>query len=93
MAADDSGFASGDTGRLALAAAGAGFIAVSTLIVEIWTSQFFARVLGFDQGFVSLPLGATALVLAALAARSRVAHALPGLLLGAVYCLMAVLYW
>jgi len=90
---DDDSALDDPTARLAFAAAGAALIALATLSVEIWTARFSARIIGFERGFLSMPLGATALVLAALTARTNWRYAAPAVLLGLVYWLAVVVYW
>lgn len=92
MGDDDNAF-DDPTARLAFTAAGAGIIALGTLAVEIWTARFSARLIGFERGFLSMPLGATALALAALTARTRWTYAAPAALLGLVYWLAVFVYW
>ena len=85
-------FATRAAGKLAAMAAGAGFIAVGTIIIEILAGRLPAQWFGFDTGFVSLPMGAAAPILTALTARSNVRYALPGLALSIVYWMLFVMY-
>lgn len=93
MPEPDSAESRDDTLRLALGAAGAGVIALVTLAGEIQTRQLPAELVGFERGFVSVPLGVATLLLAALAARTDLRYALPAALLGFVYWGVAALYW
>ena len=79
--------------KLAAMAAGAGFIAVATITVEILSGGLPARFLGFHGGFVSLPMGAAAPILAALTSRQRLGFAAPALALSALYWLLFALYF
>lgn len=70
---------------LALMGAGAGLIAVITLIMEILTSQIHAAVLELSFAFVSVPMGVATMIIAGLVARANLRYALPALVLGITY--------
>ncbi len=70
---------------LAMMAAGCGFIAVTTLMMEVLTSQIHALVLELPVHFVSIPMGVATMVIAGLVARTNWKYALPALGFGVVY--------
>ena len=80
------------TAKLAAIAGAAGFIAVVTILLEIMTGRLPAKMLGFTTGFVSLPIGASAPILAALTSRHNVRYAAPTIVLSVVYWSLFVVY-
>lgn len=72
-------------GKLAGIGITAGFIAIVTIIGEILTGGLPAQMLGYSTGFVSLPLGVAAPIIAALTARESIRYALPVLGLSMIY--------
>lgn len=85
-------FGSYPNATLALMSAGAGVIAVVTLMMEILTSQIHAEALELSFAFVSLPMGVATMVLAGLVARTNWRYALPALGFGSAYW-MTYLIW
>lgn len=79
-------------GTLALMGAGCGFIATTTLFMELFTSQIHATALEMQIPFISLPMGVATMVLAGLTARANKKYALPALVFGIVYW-MTYLGW
>ncbi len=70
---------------LALMGAGGGAIAVTTLFLELYTSQIHAVALEMSIPFVSLPMGVATMILAGLTARANWKYALPALAFGLTY--------
>lgn len=70
-------------GAVALAC---GLIAVMTLLLEILTGRWHARILGFGLPYLSVVLGVLTPILAGLAARSSLRSALPA-------GFMTIIYW
>jgi len=70
-------------GAVALAC---GLIAVMTLLLEILTGRWHARIVGFGLPYLSVVLGALTPMLAGLAARSSPRSALPA-------GFLAIAYW
>lgn len=79
-------------GKLAGIGITAGFIAVVTIIGEILTGGLPARMLGYSQGFVSLPLGVAAPIIAALTARDSIPYALPVLGVSLIYWVLFAVF-
>ncbi len=72
-------------GTLALMGAGCGFIATTTLFMELWTAQILATALEMPIPFISLPMGVATMILAGLIARTNKKYALPTLAFGVTY--------
>ena len=79
-------------GTLALMGAGCGFIALTTLFMELFTAQIHAAALEMHIPFISLPMGVATMVLAGLTARANRKYALPALGFGVAYW-MTYLIW
>ncbi len=69
-------------GAVALAC---GIIAVVTLVLEILTGRWHARIVGFGLPYLSVVLGALTPILAGLAARASTRSALPAGFLALIY--------
>ena len=88
---DEKLFASFAEESLALMAAGCGFIAVITLLIEVFTAQTHAMALEIPVQFLSLPLGVATMILAGLVARTNWKYAIPALGFGATYWIVLVI--
>lgn len=82
---DENLFESYPHGTLALMAAGCGFIAVATLLIELATANTHAMTLEIPVRYLSLPMGVGTMILAGLVARANWKYAMPALALGIVY--------
>lgn len=82
---DENLFESYPHGTLALMAAGCGFIAVGTLLLELFTASTHAMALEIPVRYLSMPLGVGTMILAGLVARVSWTYALPALAFGTIY--------
>ncbi|MFW5967370.1 MAG: hypothetical protein ACOCV2_07625 [Persicimonas sp.] len=78
-------FSSHASGLLIALAIGTGVIALGTLFVELMTDRSLAKLLPFGVDFISAPLGAATVVLAALIARTDRLWSAAVFALGAAY--------
>lgn len=77
---------------LALMSAGCGFIAVTTLFIELWTTRAHALMLDIPVSFISVPIGVATVVLAGLVARENWKYAVPAIALGGIYWLSHLIW-